>query len=100
MRTTGMWSAMLPMRSWISRRAAPILRGTIFRISSDGRRARCFLRTTPSSALPDESGVRCGLFDGDDHGVRADEVFDAGFGEAGFFHPADAVGSGVVEAAW
>ena len=39
------------------------------------------------------------LFDADDHGVGADEMFDAGFFEAGFFHPSGAVGSGVVEAA-
>ena len=39
------------------------------------------------------------LFDADDHGVGTDEVLDAGLAEAGFFHPADAVGAGVVEAA-
>ncbi len=41
----------------------------------------------------------CGLLDGDDHGVGAYEVLDAGGVEAGFVHPGDAVGGGVVEAA-
>src|SRR5580698_3872377 len=43
--------------------------------------------------------VVCGLLDANDHGIGADEVLDAGAGEAGFFHPGRAVGAGVVEAA-
>jgi hypothetical protein len=42
----------------------------------------------------------CGLFDADDHGLETDEVLDAGVGEAGLFHPDQAVGAGVVEAAY
>jgi len=38
------------------------------------------------------------LLDSHDHGVGPYQVFDAGFFETDFFHPAHAVGAGVVEA--
>ena len=38
------------------------------------------------------------LFDSDNHRIRPGEVFDAGFAETGFFHPADAVGARIIEA--
>ncbi len=55
-------------------------------------------RTSPSNALAVQPMAGSWL-DPDDHGIGADEVFDAAIGEAGFAHPADAVGAGVVESA-
>src|ERR1700736_2289077 len=99
MPTTVTSSAMPRMPSSTSRRGAPTSLETTFRISSGGRRARCFLRTTPSNGLPNKSRVSCGLLDSDDHGVGADEMLEAGAAEARFLHPPHAIGAGVVEAA-
>jgi len=67
-----------------------------------GRRDRCCdCLMTPNQI----TGKRLGrvlalprLLDPNHHRVRSHEVLDAGFLEANFFHPAHAVGTGVVEA--
>ena len=53
----------------------------------------------PSLRFP-RSYSCCGvLLEGDDHGVWTNEVLDISFAEACLFHPADAIGAGVIEAA-
>lgn len=45
------------------------------------------------------SALRGGSLDSDNHGVRPDEMFHAALLESGFFHPADAFRTSVVESA-
>src|ERR1041384_6882957 len=40
-----------------------------------------------------------GLFDSNDHGVRANQVFDAGIAEACFFHPTNTIRAGIIKPA-
>jgi hypothetical protein len=49
--------------------------------------------------LAGPGSVFSALLDANDHGVRADEMLDASFAEANFFHPGDAILARIVETA-